>query len=473
MSTTELPPLSQLDPVKAWQPWQPTEMEPWNLKWAGHLYRRAGFGAPHFRLREAVGQGFEATLQRLLEGDPGGAQRDRELLRSGRELAKTNDPFYLRGWWLECMLQGAHPLREKMTLFWHNHFATSIIKVQNTIQMHQQNELIRQHSLGKFRPFLLEMSKDPAMLIWLDSNSNVAGKPNENYAREIMELFSLGVGNYTEKDIREAARAFTGWHTENGGFAFKSHLHDDRKKTVLGNTGNLNGDDVVCIVLDQEAVARFLVRKLYRAFISERAEPPDALLKPLADAFRKSDYDIAQLMRSMLGSCHFFSAHAYRQRIKCPVEFTLDAIQAIGMGMVSARSVVNRLQAMGQELFAPPNVKGWPGGPAWLNTATLLARHNFAQALALGLTELGREDPLPDIFIAVDPATPIRRQRITEPEKIVAFFADALVQGDLRAGVRKRLVSFLQEVKPAGDAWSLRIREMIHAIMTTSEYQLA
>jgi hypothetical protein len=473
MSKSEVPPLSEVDPAKAWLPWRPTEQDPFDLKWAGHVYRRAGFGVTPTRLREAVEQGIQATLNRILEGDPDGSRRDQELTRMGDSAAATNDPFYLRAWWLERMLDGPHPLREKMTLFWHNHFATSIIKIQSPALMHQQNELIRRHALGKFRPFLLEMSKDAAMLIWLDSNSNVKGAPNENYAREIMELFSLGVGNYTEKDIREAARAFTGWHTQNGRFSFQPSLHDEGRKTVLGKAGDWNGDDIVRIVLDQDVAARFLVRKLYRAFISELADPPDGLLQPLADAFRKSDYDIAQLMRSMLGSAHFFSVHAYRQRIKCPVEFVLDAVQAIGMGMITTRSLVNRLSVMAQELFAPPNVKGWPGGKAWLNTATLLARHNFAQSLALGLTELGREDPLPDIYIAVDPVAPIRRQRMSKPEKIVEFFANALVAGDLREGVRKRLVAFLQEDSPREDAWNQRIREMIHAIMTTSEYQLA
>ncbi len=472
MSSSALPPLNELDPVKEWQPWRPSDKDPWNLRWAGHLYRRAGFGASNARLREAVGQGFEATLDRLMQGPPAGAGREQEHARISDNLLNANNPFDIRGWWLERMLNGPHPLREKMTLFWHNHFATSIIKVQSNALMHLQNELIRKHALGKFHPFLLEMSKDPAMLIWLDSNSNVAGKPNENYAREIMELFSLGVGNYAEKDIREAARAFTGWHTGGNQFTFRADLHDNGEKTVLKQTGTWNGDDVVRIVLEQKAAPRFLVRKLYNFFVSEMVDPPDALLQPLADAFRKSDYDVALLMRTMLGSRHFFSAHGYRQRIKCPVEFVLDAVHSIGMGWVTARALVNRLRAMGQELFAPPNVKGWPGGKSWLNTATLLARHNFAQALALGLTELNREDPVPDIYVAVDPVTPIRRQGMTDPEKIVEYFADALVQGDVREGVRKRLVAFVKEADPQGDARDQRIREMIHAIMTTSEYQL-
>src|SRR5262249_28060747 len=159
------------------------------------------------------------------------------------------------------------------------------------------------------------------------SNSNVKGKPNENYAREVMELFSLGVGNYTEKDIREAARAFTGWHTDRQTFTFKPDQHDDGQKTVLRQTGNWNGDDVVRICLAQPSSPRFLVRKLYRYFVSEQDEPAEKLIQPLADAYRKSDYDTAALMRTMLGSRLFFSAHAYHQRLKSPVEFVLDAVQ--------------------------------------------------------------------------------------------------------------------------------------------------
>ena len=173
------------------------------------------------------------------------------------------------------------------------------------------------------------MSRDPAMLVWLDSNSNARGKPNENYARELMELFALGVGHYTEADVREAARAFTGWHTDGRKFTFNRFQHDDGKKTVLGQTGDWDGGDVVRIVLEQPAAARFLVRKLYRAFISESESPDDALIDPLADQFRRSDYDIAALLRTMLRSNLFFSAHAYRRRIKSPVEYVVGLLRTL------------------------------------------------------------------------------------------------------------------------------------------------
>jgi len=330
MGVNTLPALDQLDPVQAWQPWQPDDKQPWNLKWAGHLYRRAAFGASLPELRQAVERGLPATLKLLLHGEKDEKEAQKQVVflnNMGAGVARRNNTFELRGWWLWCMLHG-HPLREKMTLFWHNHFATSINKVQRTVLMCGQNRLLREHALGKFGPFLLQMSKDPAMLVWLDSNSNIKGQPNENYAREVMELFSLGVGNYTEKDIREAARAFTGWHTDGEVFEFNASFHDDGPKTVLGQNGNLNGDDVLRICLEQPACARFLVRKLYRYLVSEGQEAPDSLFEPLCDQFRKSGYDIGAVVRTILSSRHFFSAHAFRQRVKSPVDFVLGSVKA-------------------------------------------------------------------------------------------------------------------------------------------------
>ncbi|HEY8506382.1 MAG TPA: DUF1800 domain-containing protein, partial [Gemmataceae bacterium] len=277
-----------------------------------------------------------------------------------------------------------------MTLFWHNHFATSIAKVRLPLLMRDQNLLLREHALGKFGPLVQAVSKDPAMLVWLDSNSNVKGKPNENYARELMELFTLGVGNYTERDVREAARAFTGWHTNvnpqagfnindprfKPAFTFQRALHDDGEKTVLGRTGKWDGDDVVRIVLGQPACARFIARKFYRDFVGEAVAPPDALIEPLADCFRKSDYDIADLLKTVLRSRHFYSDFAYRQRVKSPAEYVVGLLRGLGAELPAEApglSLPAAMQELGQTLFAPPSVKGWDGGGAWLNTATLLA----------------------------------------------------------------------------------------------------
>jgi hypothetical protein len=479
MATAALPPLDKLDPAEAWKPWQPDDKNPWNIKWAGHLYRRAAFGASREELQASVRLGLKATFDVLFTGEPARLKIDAELAKQGEKKASSSQPAELRGWWMDRMLRGGPSLREKMTLFWHNHFATSISKIQKPMLMYNQNELLRKHALGKFRPFLLEMSKDPAMVLWLDGNNNIKDKPNENYAREIMELFSLGVGNYTEKDIREAARAFTGWHTDGEKFTFKPELHDDGAKTVMGKRGKLDGGDIVEILLDQPAAARFLVRKLYRFFVSEFEQPSDAFLKPLSDAFRKSDYDIAGLMKSMLLSRHFYSEHAYRKRIKCPVEFVIGCVRATGTGWVPERGIgvkprgmVSRLELLGQHLFAPPNVKGWEGGKAWLNTATVIARHNFAHALCMGGGKLNLDDTKNEFGIAPDPAGMARKLNITEPEEMVAFYANIMLQGDISKTARAKLV---EHVAAESDEFPREqlIKEMIHALMCMPEYQLA
>jgi uncharacterized protein (DUF1800 family) len=481
------PPLHKIDPAHAWLPWRPTPADPWGRKWAAHLLRRAAFGASRADLLQAERLGQEATLDLLLRGRPEAEEAQEALTDAGRVAARRGDEV-LRGWWLYGMLHGLHPLREKLTLFWHNHFATSNDKVQSAELMFRQNCLLREHALGKFGPFLQAVSKDPAMLTWLDSNRNVKGAPNENYARELMELFSLGVGNYSERDVREAARAFTGWHTNSEGFTFNRRAHDDGTKTVLGQTGPWDGADVVRIVLAQPAAARFLVRKLYHFLISETAEPPAALLEPLCESFRKSDYDVAALVRTMLASRHFYSGHAFRQRVKSPVEYVLGAVQAVYLRLseedadyrpLPAQVLVGRLLAMSQRLFAPPNVKGWPGGRSWLSTSTVLERDNFAEAVALG-TLWSNPSPVhggsaegqvpPRAF---DPARLIHEEKAARPEDVIGVLLDLYVPGGVRAESRAKLVAFVAEGKPAGAALDRRVREAVHAILAMVEHQLA
>ncbi|HEY3787449.1 MAG TPA: DUF1800 domain-containing protein [Urbifossiella sp.] len=489
-----------LTPSKAWDPWRPTAADPWNRKWAAHLYRRAGFGAGREQLDAAEKLGHEAAIDLLLQGTPKSAAILPTLLDVGQVAAAREDGGdKLRDWWLYCMLQGEHPLREKLTLFWHNHFATSIAKVRGTNLMFRQNRTLRDHALGTFEPFLQAMSRDPAMLLWLDSNSNVKGKPNENYAREVMELFSLGVGNYKETDIREAARAFTGWHTDGKAFRFKAEVHDAGSKTFFGKTGHWNGNDIVKMILEQPSAARFLVGKIYSFFVSEIA-PPDGLLEPLHQLFRKSDYNIATLMKTVLSSRWFFSDRAFRKRIKNPVEFVLGAVQTVyrdyGEGHESYQPLPQavltpRISAMAQTLFAPPNVKGWPGGKAWLNTSTLLERNNFASALASGTLwhEMYRhgqrmEDTIQGnqtIFIiekpepparAFDPARVIADDAVNRPGQIVRTLIELYLPGGIRPEAESKLTAFLANGKPTGAALDIRVRELVHALMTMPEYQL-
>jgi uncharacterized protein (DUF1800 family) len=498
-----LPPLSKVDPEAAWKPWKPDKTQPWNLKWAGHLYRRAAFGCNGRELRQAVRQGHAETLDSLLEPD---TEKDEQWIvamgKSGKEF--TRNSFQLRSWWNRGMFLTPAPLREKMTLFWHNHFATSNFKVKSIDLMQTQNQLLRTQALGKFGDLLLAISKDPAMLVYLDSNSNVKGKPNENYAREVMELFSLGVGNYTEKDIGEAARAFTGWHATNGTFNFAKEQHDDGEKTVLKQTGNWDGADIVRILLKQDACAQFLVHKLYRAFISESQDPPTSFLEPLCRQLRKSDYDMGALVKTMLRSRHFFSDYAYRQRIKSPVEFAVGAILTVTDRPVpvTADILASKIEPMGQQLFEPPNVKGWPGGKAWLSTATVLARHNFAQKLAAGtlkarpaegqfsdeeLRNRGFED-LPDDDDGTQPpgGVPGKRRDLAdqkidvarlvlwdEPERIADFLLELFLQGGVTTAAREALIEFIAKDDPKDAALDQRNRAAAHAVMTMPEYQLA
>jgi len=373
--------LSRVDPSEAWKPWQPGDGE-WNRKWITHLYRRAAFGATPAEIDKAKANGLAKSLDHLMTGEPDAGERLELLTETGQFY---NEPANLRVWWLYAMLEGGHPLREKLALFWHNHFATSYAKVRSTKLMYEQNVTIRKHALGHFRPFLLDMSKDTAMLIWLDSNQNVKGAANENYAREVMELFSLGVGNYSEKDVKEAARAFTGWHHDAEALKFENNplLHDEGEKTFLGKTGKWTGADIVRICCDQPACAKFLVGKLYAYLVSETA-PPKGLLDPLVASFRKSNYDIAALVRTVLASQLFFSDHAYRKRVKWPVEYALGAARTATPGRVPMLDLLDPLAKMGQVLFNPPNVKGWRTGTDWLNSATLLARNNFAERVAMG-----------------------------------------------------------------------------------------
>jgi uncharacterized protein (DUF1800 family) len=531
MAPSALQSLDELNPVDAWKPWEPTDKEPFNQKWAGHLYRRAGFGATLTELREAEKRGLAATIDLLIKGEPGADELAIWLNDAGfkekkdegggmgtgagsRARYKPNffgqfDAYEIRAWWLYCMLFGKHPLREKMALFWHNHFATSIAKVKFPWLMVKQNILIRNKALGKFGPFLLDMSKDAAMIAWLDNNSNVKGHPNENYAREVMELFSLGVGHYTEADIREAARAFTGWHTDGDDkYFFDVRYHDDGAKTVLDRTGKLKGEDVIDILLGRADTAQFIVKKLYTYLVSENQSPPARFLEPLAESFRKSDYDIAALVRTMLSSRHFFSEYAYQQRIKCPVELVLGAIRETAdvPALAEKKSkeerawldvVAKRIDGMGQVLFAPPNVKGWPGGQTWLNTSTVLARQNFAQALAMATiwTEPPLSQPQPfqrDVEPTLppgakrpvrpeeppppkeqDPARIVKAENATAPEEVVRVLLDVYLPGGVAESARKRLVAFVADGSPKDAALDRRVRETVHAILSMSEYQMA
>jgi Protein of unknown function (DUF1800) len=464
MSTT-------IDPKWAWARYEPSPQQPWDLRKAGHLYRRAAFGATWAELHRAVQSGPDAAIDRLLQGGDGADAFDRDTHKLAEAIRKANNGPQARAWWLYRMLYSPHPLRERFTLFWHNHFATSNAKVQNAGYMLGQYDLMYRHALGNFRELLQEMSKDPAMMVWLDTSLSKKGMPNENYARELMELFSLGIGHYTEDDIREAARAFTGWELKAGQSQFNAAQHDPGEKKVLGQAGKWTGEDVVRICLDQPSCPRFIVTKLYQFLISESAPPAEELMAPLAERFRASGFDFGDLVRTVLRSNLFFSPHAYRARVKSPVDFALGIVRGLE-GRVGTTALSVALEGLGQSVFYPPSVKGWDGGPAWLSGQTLLFRQNLS--LALTSTEddrFGRR---------CDPAELARRHDIRGDPQIVQFFLDLFLQGDAPPETHTRLLNYLQSARQQqpprywtdADAADHRVRAVCHLVLTLPEFQL-
>ena len=283
-------------------------------------------------------------------------------------------------YWAQRVLVTKRPFEEKIALFWHSHFATSDDKVRDYRKMALQIDLFRRYGVGNFRDLLLRVAQDPAMLVFLDAGENVKGDPNENFAREILELFSLGIGNYTEHDIREAARSFTGW-TNNGLKFFVNHeLHDNNDKTFLGQTGNFDGNDIINIVTKQNATAQFIVAKFYRYFVS--TDLPAHHIKGLATSFRNNNYEIQPLLREMFLARDFYAPHAIGTQIKSPVELVLTTYRKLGLKTLPGVPDFNETtDSLGQKLLYPPNVAGWEGGRSWITPATLVERGNFAREL--------------------------------------------------------------------------------------------
>jgi uncharacterized protein (DUF1800 family) len=313
------------------------------------------------------------------------------------------------------------------------------------------------------------MSKDPAMLVWLDTNLSKKGMPNENYARELMELFSLGINNYTEADIREAARAFTGWEIQDGKAVFNPREHDPGEKTVLGKKGKFKGEDIVNICLEQKSAPYFIVGKLYRFLVSETLPAAPELLAPLAEAFRK-DYDFGALVRRVLRSNLFFAPEVYRTRVKSPVDFALGIVRALE-GRIGTTALAQALEELGQNVFYPPSVKGWDGGPTWLNGQTLLSRQNLA--LALTSTEDAR------FGRRTDPVA-LAKKYGKKDEEQVDFFVNLFLQGDIPADARQKLVDYqratAKQAPPvywtAEDAAGHRVRSLCRLVLTLPEFQL-
>ncbi len=444
------------DPAWAWAAYEPDDRRPWNLQLAGHLYRRAAFGADWGQLQQALADGPRRCVDKLLRPEADVAAFNHTF--DEYDAASAGSVDTLRAWWLRRMIQTPHPLLEKMTLFWHNHFATSNVKVNNAPLMQQHLQLLRSHALGHFGPLLQGISRDPAMLVWLDCQANRKAQPSEGYARALMDSFGMGLGHFTESDVREAARAFTGWFVLRSQLRYIEREHDSGVKKILGQEGHFDGKDVVQIVLKQPAAPRLLVRKLYGWLISETDQPDEAVIGPLAESFAK-DYDISKLVETMLRSNLFFSAAAYRRRIKGPVEFALGIVKALE-AVVPTAPLGQDLAALGQNLYHPPTVKGWPGGRHWINRATLTGRSNLARAL------LGGTKPYGD---KLDPLAVAQKHGHSTPESAGRFLLDLFLQGDVEAEVRENL---LPGARQSGGNPSERLRQLAHAVVTLPEFQI-
>jgi uncharacterized protein (DUF1800 family) len=417
----------------------PIALSDWSYDRARHLIDRAGFGAPPEDIARLAAMTPEQAVATLLDYqsvpndhlapfDPSGvwdpslrdfppsrvaaterAERTGEALGARvkpageRRLQPVVDRFFywlratmletrrLAHWWADRMVATNRPLEEKMALFWHGHFATGEEKIRDYRKMEQQLALLHRRATGNFRTLLIEVARDPAMLAYLDAAENVKGAPNENFAREVMELFTMGVGHYSEKDIREAARAFTGWIDDDLDFKVDLVKHDDGAKTFLDRTGNFDGVDILDIILEQKVTAEYIAAKLYKFFVRENISPD--LARRLGAVLRDNDYEIAPLMRTIFLSRDFYSPPSVGTRIKGPIELIVSTYRKLGVkhlpGIPDLYMVSREL---GQTLLNPPTVAGWAQGRAWITPGLLLARGNFA-----------RDVLFPDIINFVDP----------------------------------------------------------------------
>jgi len=486
---------------------------PWNARTVEHLYNRAGFGASPEEIARALEGTPEALVDALLAGF---AEDERtfpyEVIHRPvlEDFPNQHDYFDAcaerrrrerlvmadyAAWWVEAMVASHDPLREKMVVFWHNHLVSSAADVKSYVAMIRQNELFRREALGSFRRLLHAIVSDPAMMVYLDNDQNMVGNPNENLAREIMELFALGIGNYTEQDIKEGARALTGWKTDD--IATEPHLlpklHDTGEKTILGRKGNFDAGDLVDILLDQPACPRFIAFKLLRYL--EGVEPEAARLAEYADFLKASDFEIAPFLRKLFLDPRFYREEIVGHRIAGPVEFVVGSARRLGASF-PPKLLWLAAAHTGQRLFEPPNVKGWEEGEAWIRTSSLLGRGNVAGIL-LGITppseviEEVRSDGLSLMddskvsgYVPEISMTALAQRLGARGEgELVDGLAEQLLAVPLSAASRTVLVEFLagergrlglEEAKllGAGEKTEDLLRRLAHLILSLPEAQL-
>ncbi|MDD5199527.1 MAG: DUF1800 domain-containing protein [Terrimicrobiaceae bacterium] len=474
----------------------------WSLDHAAHLLNRAGFGGTPEQVRAFHSLGLDAAVGLLLSArdnrlappawtnDPGSLRRQAMMMMpagnsgdSGPDADRRREAIRdamreerehiveLRRWWLERMRSGGQPLVEKMTLFWHGHFATSVVKVRSAWAMWRQNQTLRENALGSFRSMLQAMARDPAMIRWLDLNRSKAGAPNENFARELMELFTLGIGHYTEDDIKQSARAFTG-HTVSPAtqeFFFARRAHDYGEKRFMGRSGRFDGDGIIDIILDQPQCARFIAGRLWEFFAYENPEP--GLLDAAAFTLHGSNYQIAPLLGSMFRSSAFYSKRAVRTHIKSPVEWLVQTCVDLETGLPASPALDIALEQLGQALFQPPNVRGWEGGRSWISSSTLVLRYNLAGYLVGATDPAARRLFNRRLVAPVDIAKLAPASLREQPQALADALVFRLFGATRSALLRTRAMACVADAaQPISDT---KARSIFQRLMSTPDYQLS
>jgi len=447
----------------------------------GHLLRRAGFGATRDELDAALAKGYEATVEDLLHPERAPDLEEDLLFRSFPDFHESRKVDVAVAAWVWRMIHTQRPLQEKMVLFWHCLFATGNAKVESPLQMASQIATFRRVALNDFRTILLELSRDPAMLFWLDNQLNTKDIHNENYGRELLELFSMGIGNYTEDDVKHCARAFTGWTFAETvpavkpygrfrwQFAFRSEQHDDGEKEFLGEHGRFDGTDIIDVIVCQPATGRFLAKRLYLFFVADHPDP-DAI-EYLAGIYHESGYDIRAMLRALFLSPFFRSEQAYYAKVKSPAEHVVGIMRLVGdyaspkpgFGDISLEC-----RYMGQDLLNPPSVEGWHTGKEWIDTGCLVERVNF------GAKQLGDvNQPGVQRLIAR-----LRAYGELAPEQFVDGCLDLLGPLSVNPKTRAALVRYVAKAGPLcldqeDGAADQRVAELLSLIAATREFQMA
>ena len=475
-----------------------------DIELIAHLMRRAGFGATRDQIDAYADKGYEATVDELLDPSDERRMGDDLIRRFQPELSGMLNENQSGPNWLYRMATSTAALQEKIALFWHGIFATGYPKVTHGKALSDQIRMFRRYGMGSFRMLLVELSKDPAMIIWLDNQDNHKGAINENYGRELLELFTMGVGNYTETDIKECARAFTGWTIANREymelrsqrdsdwpygriswhFEYHPEDHDDGEKEFLGQRGRFNGEDVIDIICQQQATARFIARHMYSFFVADEpgvpqwpyTPPADAqAIEQLSEAYFDSNYDIAAMLRVLFNADFFKSQSSWYTKVKSPVELVAGVLRLTGEFDRPRRQMIERhFQAlyMGQRLNNPPSVEGWHQGTDWLDTGTVVERVNFA---AQQLWDVNK----PGVQAMVERITS-RDESVISPEDLVEAILDQLGALAVSDDTRRELVQFasiggeveLGSGNPDAEARQ-RILEVLQMVASTHEFQRA